>query len=120
MVPAWLWRLALCSGKPACSFSDNYRVIAYDLRGHGRSDAPLPATLAADTQDDDTLLENDVKLPFILVGHSFGGAVAPSLPIVPLRICRICFDRHHGRVPAASSRRDRLRLLLAIFSPIAG
>src|SRR5262245_873289 len=59
------------------AFSDNYRVIAYDMRGHGRSDAPFSAYTMAEAQSDlDTLLDKlNVRLPFILVGHSFGGAV---------------------------------------------
>ena len=59
------------------AFSDNYRVIAYDLRGHGRSDAPYSAYSMDEAQADlETLLDKlDVALPFILVGHSFGGAI---------------------------------------------
>ena len=59
------------------AFSDNYRVIAYDVRGHGRSDAPYTSYTMDDTQADlDALLEKlNVQLPFILVGHSFGGAI---------------------------------------------
>lgn len=59
-------------------FSTANRVIAPDLRGHGRSDKPRGAyrmsTLLADFE---SLLEVlNVERPFVLVGHSFGGAVA--------------------------------------------
>ncbi|MBZ0275795.1 MAG: alpha/beta fold hydrolase [Anaerolineae bacterium] len=59
------------------AFSDNYRVIAYDCRGHGGSDAPYSRYTMAEAQSDlDTLLEKlNVETPFILVGHSFGGAI---------------------------------------------
>ncbi len=58
--------------------SNNYRVIAPDLRGHGQSDAPytrytmdeLVADLYAITQT----LELSEK--FVLVAHSFGGSIA--------------------------------------------
>ena len=33
------------------AFSDNYRVIAYDLRGHGRSDAPFSRYSMLQLQD---------------------------------------------------------------------
>ncbi len=59
-------------------FGLNNRVIALDLRGHGRSDAPDSDYTMAEIQADLTaaldLLE--VKGPVVLVGHSFGGAVA--------------------------------------------
>ncbi|MCB9453947.1 MAG: alpha/beta fold hydrolase [Anaerolineaceae bacterium] len=59
------------------AFSANYRVIAYDVRGHGASDAPYSAYTMAEAQEDlDTLIEKlHVEKPFVLVGHSFGGAI---------------------------------------------
>jgi long-chain acyl-CoA synthetase len=55
-------------------------VIAYDARGHGRSDAPYSRYDMDEIQADlDKLLEGlEVRLPIILVGHSFGGAVATT------------------------------------------
>ncbi len=59
-------------------FQDNYRVIAPDLRGHGLSDAPLSGYTVADLVDDLELILAAVGAPeqFILVSHSFGGAVS--------------------------------------------
>lgn len=59
------------------AFSDSYRVIAYDVRGHGNSDAPYSNYDMPEAQHDlDTLLEKlHVERPFILAGHSFGGAI---------------------------------------------
>src|SRR5215207_8971277 len=58
-------------------FSLENRVIALDLRGHGLSDAPSAGygmdQAIADMETALTLLK--VKGKFILVGHSFGGAV---------------------------------------------
>lgn len=58
-------------------FQDNYRVVAPDLRGHGLSDAPVAgysvAQLAADLEG--ILAAVGVPETFVLVSHSFGGAV---------------------------------------------
>lgn len=59
-------------------FSLQNRVIALDLRGHGLSDKPatgydMPRMLA----DIETALDSlRVTAPVVLVGHSFGGALA--------------------------------------------
>jgi len=59
-------------------FSLENRVIALDLRGHGLSDAPSSGysveQLVADLETALTILK--VKGKFVLVGHSFGGAIA--------------------------------------------
>lgn len=65
-------------------FSLDNRVIALDLRGHGRSDragvgCDMPGVL------DDLRAALDalaVTGPFVLVGHSFGGAVAAEFAAV--------------------------------------
>ncbi len=58
-------------------FSDDSRVIALDLRGHGQSDKPQTsydmASICADIAA--ALDELGVKEPIVLAGHSFGGAV---------------------------------------------
>src|SRR5690554_2429192 len=58
------------------AFAERNRVLAPDLRGHGRSDRPSDGydieRLVADLY---ALLEaRQVDEPFVLVGHSFGGA----------------------------------------------
>jgi len=59
-------------------FSDSNRAIALDLRGHGYSDRPLDgytvAQLLADLLAALDVLHVSGK--FVLVGHSFGGALA--------------------------------------------
>ncbi len=55
----------------------DYRVTAYDLRGHGLSDAPPSGYTSADMAWDFRLLHEALALgPAYLVGHSFGGVVA--------------------------------------------
>src|SRR5262245_10047551 len=58
-------------------FSDDSRVIALDLRGHGQSDAPHSSySMAEMVTDIHTALEIlGVPGKIILIGHSFGGAV---------------------------------------------
>jgi long-chain acyl-CoA synthetase len=54
------------------------RVIALDLRGHGLSDAPTAGYDMEVLQRDlvAALAAMKVTEPFVLIGHSFGGAVA--------------------------------------------
>src|SRR5688572_6003493 len=68
------------------------RVIALDLRGHGLSDKPstgydLPQTIE-DLETALTLLK--VKRNFVLVGHSFGGAIVTEYALKhPERVERL-------------------------------
>ncbi len=70
-------------------FSLANRVIAMDLRGHGLSDQPGGAYRMAEIQSD---LENllhalGINQPVVLLGHSFGGAVAAAFAAVhPSRV----------------------------------
>ncbi len=59
-------------------FALDSRVIAIDLRGHGRSDSPPGDYVMDDVQADlaTALRELDVEEKVIVVGHSFGGAIA--------------------------------------------
>ena len=59
-------------------FSDVNRVIAVDTRGHGQSDKPASAYSMPELLGDleYALQELKVSEPFILAGHSFGGAIA--------------------------------------------
>jgi long-chain acyl-CoA synthetase len=59
-------------------FSETCRVIAPDLRGHGRSDKPRDGYMITDLVADlsRTLDSLGVNTPVVLVGHSFGGAIA--------------------------------------------
>jgi len=73
-------------------FSDVNRVIALDQRGHGRSDKPageytMPTLLA----DVEAVLEAlGVNEKIILVGHSFGGAIACEFALAhPQRVERL-------------------------------
>ncbi len=64
-------------------FSLENRVIALDLRGHGLSDKPSTGydmpQLIEDLETALTLLR--VKGNFVLVGHSYGGAIATEYAV---------------------------------------
>jgi lipase len=54
-------------------------VAAPDLIGHGRSSWAAPWTIDANVAALATLLEHQAEGPVVVVGHSFGGAVALHL-----------------------------------------
>jgi pimeloyl-ACP methyl ester carboxylesterase len=61
-------------------FSRTRRVVAVDLRGHGRSDAPRQEYTMAGFADDIAwqCAQLSLKKP-VIIGHSFGGAVVLEL-----------------------------------------
>jgi long-chain acyl-CoA synthetase len=58
-------------------FAMDNRVVALDLRGHGLSDKPVTGYDMPRLQLDleTALTQLKVSTPFVLVGHSFGGAI---------------------------------------------
>src|SRR5215213_1206291 len=65
----------LCRAMQA--LSQSRRVTAYDLRGHGYSDAPPTGYTSADHAADLFALLDELKIErATLVGHSFGGVIA--------------------------------------------
>lgn len=57
--------------------AEDFRVTAYDLRGHGYSDTPLTHYTSADMVEDLRKLQLALGLgPAYLLGHSFGGVIA--------------------------------------------
>lgn len=74
------------------AFAEHDRVLAPDLRGHGQSSRPAAAydvpRLVADL--DAVLDERGVEEPVVLIGHSFGGAVATEFALAqPHRVSRL-------------------------------
>ncbi len=70
----WSWQLP--------HFEATHRIIAVDLRGHGRSSVPAGGydvlSFAADVIG---LLEHLAIEPVVVVGHSLGGAIAASIAV---------------------------------------
>jgi long-chain acyl-CoA synthetase len=64
-------------------FSRSNRLIALDLRGHGKSDKPNANYYMVNLVEDLdlALAQLDVENKFLLVGHSFGGAIATEYAI---------------------------------------
>ncbi|HEY5333092.1 MAG TPA: alpha/beta hydrolase [Solirubrobacterales bacterium] len=70
----WNWQL------PA--LTESYRVIAPDLRGHGRSELPDSGFHPRDYAVDVAALLTDLDTgPVIAIGHSMGGSVASFLAV---------------------------------------
>ena len=68
----WIWQLP--------HFEASHRVIAVDLRGHGRSGVPETGFDARDFSDDLAgLIEGLGCGPVVAVGHSLGGLIASVL-----------------------------------------
>jgi long-chain acyl-CoA synthetase len=105
----WKYQLA--------AFSDDSHCIAIDLRGHGRSDAP-----ASDYSVDEfvsdilaVLAALNVNEPVVLLGHSFGGAIAITFAHrCPERVKKLVLTATTGQYKLGPAR----RAALAIPTPI--
>ena len=98
-------------------FSNKDRVIAIDLRGHGHSDIPRSdyrmETLKSDLEGALDALGINQKV--ILVGHSFGGALAAEFAVShPERVERLILIATSGEFRLNSL----YRLLLKLPSPM--
>jgi pimeloyl-ACP methyl ester carboxylesterase len=70
----WMWQLPF--------FEKRHRVIAVDLRGHGRSSVPDSGFDAGDFANDLAGLIEELGCgPVVAVGHSLGGLVASTLAV---------------------------------------
>jgi long-chain acyl-CoA synthetase len=100
-------------------FSNDNRVIAIDLRGHGLSDNP-PGTYTMSSVQRDLRTALDVmgvKERVILVGHSFGGAVATEFAVNhPEKIDRLILIATAGEFHLNLIYRLLLRLPKQILS----
>lgn len=105
-------------------FSLENRVIALDLRGHGLSDKPSRGYDMPRLQSDiETALEVlKVKGKFVLVGHSFGGALATEYALLhPERIERLILMATAGEFKLNAFYRLGLHLpnwLLRLIGPM--
>ncbi|MGH8244945.1 MAG: alpha/beta fold hydrolase, partial [Gammaproteobacteria bacterium] len=94
-------------------FSQENRVIAIDLRGHGLSDRPSSGYDMQRIQADlETALEVlKVKGKFVLIGHSFGGALATEYALKhPERVERLILMATAGEFKLNALYRLALRL----------
>ena len=67
----------------APSFVDDYRVIAFDLRGHGQSDKPDAGySWESDyARDISTFITEQLDEPAVVVGHSLGAVVSAPVAV---------------------------------------
>jgi pimeloyl-ACP methyl ester carboxylesterase len=83
------------------------RAVAFDLRGHGRSDAAVTqsAYLVDALAGDVAAVADALDLKrFVLVGHSLGGAVATAYAAAnPRRVAGLVLVGTGGRMPASAS-----------------
>lgn len=80
--------------KAVQSLSTTHRVTAFDLRGHGYSDAPPSGYTSADHAADLLALMDALGMERAsIVGHSFGGVIAAhAAAVAPERIESIVFS----------------------------
>ncbi len=102
-------------------FSDQDRVIALDLRGHGHSarpDGPYDVpTLVADLEAVFEAL--DLQEPVVLVGHSFGGALAVEFAVAhPERVDKMVLIAAAGEYPLAWNLRTALQLPVPVLNAV--
>jgi pimeloyl-ACP methyl ester carboxylesterase len=68
--------------KQVDAFSDRYRVITFDVRGHGQSDKPEgPYSIPLFAADAAALLRTLEAVPATIVGLSMGGMIALQLAV---------------------------------------
>jgi 3-oxoadipate enol-lactonase len=99
----------------AAALTARYRVVRYDLRGHGRSPAPDgPYTLADLAADALALLDRlDIDRAH-LVGLSLGGMVSMQLAATaPERVDRMVLCCTSAYLPPASGWHDRAAIVRA-------
>ncbi|HLF25482.1 MAG TPA: alpha/beta fold hydrolase [Anaerolineae bacterium] len=102
-------------------FSDENRVIALDTRGHGRSDAPNSAYSMDEVQADldAALAALRVQDKFVLIGHSFGGALAAEYAVRhPERLDRLVLISTAGEYSIYAWARLLLRFPVRILNAI--
>lgn len=103
------------------AFADHYRVIACDLRGHHHSDAPYSNYDMPELQSDlDALVDKmHVQTPFILMGHSFGGAIATEFAHRrPQDVARLILIATTGEYRLFPGAPELLSLPLPVLRPI--
>ncbi|MBI3242387.1 MAG: alpha/beta fold hydrolase [Chloroflexi bacterium] len=107
-------------------FGNANRVVALDLRGHGQSGKPTGDYMMAEIQKDlETALDVlGVKGQFVLIGHSFGGAIVTEYAAHhPDRIAQLILVASSGEYKIRPLFRFVLSLPVSVISaltPLAG
>ncbi len=68
---------------------DRFRILAYDHRGHGKSDVPTPPyAMGALIRDMERLMDHFALTDAVVIGASLGGLVAQGLAVKRLDLVR--------------------------------
>lgn len=100
-------------------FSRHDRVIALDLRGHGQSDRPEGPYDVTTLIDDlaAALRTLQTQFPCVLLGHSFGGALAVEFAArYPEKVERVVLIATTGEYPLARGLRWALSLPVVLLN----
>jgi long-chain acyl-CoA synthetase len=101
-------------------FIHNYRVVIPDLRGHGQSDAPFTKYTMDELVADLDTIADVLHLPekFVLIGHSFGGAICTEYAIAhPERLEKLVLIATTGEYPLPRLASLASRIPTAAFRP---
>lgn len=104
-----LWDDQVSALEPRC------RVLLVDLRGHGKSPAPVgPYTIAELALDVLAVMDRAEVELFDCVGSSLGGMIAQWLAVYrPARVKRLVIANSAARIGTEQSWQDRIRALHA-------
>jgi 3-oxoadipate enol-lactonase len=94
------------------ALEDHYQVLAYDMRGHGDSDAPEGAYTLEELADDALRLMDALKIDQVhFVGLSIGGMIAQAMSLHHpdrLKTLVICSSSSYLPPPALPIVRERI------------
>ncbi|MGZ8869389.1 MAG: alpha/beta fold hydrolase [Thermoanaerobaculia bacterium] len=111
-------------------FVRNHRVIAIDLRGMGKSDVPADGVFTVPAMAEDIhVVVNALNVDrFVLVGHSFGGAVVAAYAAAhPERVAGVVYADSAGDIKATPEqsaryldalRMDKTKVVRTAYEPI--
>jgi long-chain acyl-CoA synthetase len=101
-------------------FARHYRVVAFDLRGHGQSDAPYTDYTMREMVSDIQAIVEELELPekFVLVGHSFGGSIVVEYANAhPERLEKLVLIATAGEYPLPKAARLAMKLPSRLIRP---
>jgi 3-oxoadipate enol-lactonase len=102
--------------KQAVFFSKDYRVITFDVRGHGRSDKPSgPYSISMFAADTAGLIEALGLAPVHIVGISLGGMIAFQLAVSSPELVKTMVIVNSGPEFIIRTARQRFEMLRRQF-----